>query len=182
MTAMVFNFINAGSCKIILIFLIFFLTGQGYNQEGVATNDGGPQDWDRLLIEEIPLLKENVEGIISALDKNNYTLAREQIDDIQSGDNWFNIRKELESRNQLDLILNFNHSISRLDELTKTKNSDSIQQAQILLKDFDKIVQILGQPVIDIPRLLIVTFTIGTIIAFGLHIIPKVRNRVNIKF
>lgn len=181
MTVMVSNFINAGSCKIILIFLIFFLTGQGYNQEGIATNNGS-QGWDRLLIEEIPLLKENIEGIISALDKNNYTLAREQIDHIQSGDNWFNIRKELESRNQLDLILKFNHSVSRLDELTKTKNSDSIQQAQILLKDFDKIVQTLGQPVIDIPRLLVVTLTIGTLIAFGLHIIPKVRDRLNIKF
>lgn len=181
MTVMVSNLINAGSCKIILIFLIFFLTGQGYNQEAVATNEGS-RGWDRLLIEEIPLLKENVEGIISALDKNNYTLAREQIDDIQSGDNWFNIRKELESRNQLDLILHFNDSVSRLDELTQTKNSDSIQQAQILQKDFDKIVQTLGQPVIDISRLLIVTLIIGTLIAFGLHIIPKVRNRLNIKF
>jgi hypothetical protein len=126
--------------------------------------------------------KENIEGIISALDKNNYTLAREQIDDVRSADNWFNIRKELESRNQLDLILNFNDSVSRLDELPKTENSGSIQQAQILLKDFDKMVQTLGQPVIDIPRLLIVTLTIGTLIAFGLHMIPKVRNRLNIKF
>ena len=179
---MVSNFMNAGSCKIILIFLIFFLTGQVYNQQGVSTNDGGPQDWDRLLIEEIPLLKENVEGIINALDKNNYTLVREQIDDIQSGDNWFNIRKELESRNQLDLVSNFNDSVSRVDELAKTKNSDSIQQAQILLKDFDKIVQILGQPVIDIPRLVIVILIVGTLIAFGLHIIPKLRNRLNFKF
>ena len=181
MTVMISNFIDASSRKIILIFLIFFLTGQGYNQEGVAINEDS-QGWDRLLIEEIPLLKENIEGIINALDKNNYTLAREQIDDIQSGDNWFDIRKELESRNQKDLISNFNDSASRLDELTKTENSGSIQQAQILLKDFDKIVQTLGQPVIDIPRLLIVTLTIGTLIAFGLHIIPKVRNRLNIKF
>lgn len=181
MTVMISNFINAGSFKIILIFLIFFLAGQGYNQEGVATNEGS-QVWDRLLIEEIPLLKENIEGIISALNKNNYTLAREQIDDIQSGDNWFDIRKELESRNQKDLISNFNDSVSRLDELVKTENSGSMQQTHILLKDFDKIVQTLGQPVIDVPRLLIVTLTIGTLIAFGLHIIPKVRNRLNIKF
>lgn len=181
MAAMISNYINARTCKTSIIFLIFFLSGQGYNHVGFATS-GSAQGWDRLLIEEIPLLKENVEGIISALDKNNYTLAREQIDDIQSGDNWFNIRKELESRNQLDIVLNFNDSVSRLDELTKTKNSDSIQQAQILLKDFDKIVQNLGQPVIDIPRLLIVTLIIGTLIAFGLHIIPRLRNRLNIKF
>lgn len=181
MAVMISNYINARTCKTSIIFLIFFLSGQGYNHVGFATS-GGAQGWDRLLIEEIPLLKENVEGIITALDKNNYTLAREQIDDIQSGDNWFNIRKELESRNQLDIVLNFNDSVSRLDELTKTKNSDSIQQAQILLKDFDKIVQTLGQPVIDIPRLLIVTLIIGTLIAFGLHIIPRLRNRLNIKF
>ncbi|HJU79045.1 MAG TPA: hypothetical protein VJ599_05725 [Nitrososphaeraceae archaeon] len=161
--------------------MIFFLTGQGYNQDGLATNEGS-QHWDRLLIEEIPQLKENIEGIPRALDKNNYTLAREQINEIQSGDYWFNIRKELESRNQNDHILNFNNSVSKLDELTRTENAGSIKQAQILLKDFDKIVQTLGQPVIDIPRLLIVILIIGTLIAFGLYIIPKLRNRLNIKF
>ena len=113
MAVMISNYINARICKTSIIFLIFFLSGQGYNHVGFATS-GSAQGWDRLLIEEIPLLKENVEGIISALDKNNYTLAREQIDDIQSGDNWFNVRKELESRNQLDIVLNFNDSVSRL--------------------------------------------------------------------
>ena len=179
---MISNFINTGSCKIILVFLILFVTGQEFNREGVATDEGS-QGWDRLLIEEIPLLKENVEDIINALDKNNYTLAREQIDGIRSADNWFNIRKELESRNHIDLISSFNDSIDRLDKLlSMTENSGSIEQAQILLKDFNKIVQTLGQPVIDIQRLLIVILTIGTLIAFGLHIIPKVRNRLKIKF
>lgn len=147
-----------------------------------SPSNGDSQGWDRLLIEEIPQIKENIEGITHALDKNNYTLAREQIDDIQSGDSWFNIRKELESRNQNDHVLNFNNSLSKLDKLTKAENGGSIQRVQILLKDFDKIVQILGQPVIDISRLLIVILIIGTLIAFGLHIIPKVRNRLNIKF
>lgn len=182
MAVMISNYIDARTCRTSIIFLIFFLSGQGYDHVGFATNGVAAQGWDRLLIEEIPLLKENIDNIIIALDQNNHTLAREHIDDIQLRDDWFNIKKELESRNQLDLVLNFNNSVSMLDELTKTKNSDSIQQAQILLNDFDKIVQTLGQPVIDIPRLLIVILIIGTLIAFGLHIIPRLRKRLNIKF
>ena len=178
---MISDYVNARACKTLMIFLIFFLTCQMYNQNGVATKEDS-QGWDRLLIEEIPQLNENIEGIIIPLDQNNYTLAREQTNHIQSGDYWFNIKKELESRNQNDHILNFNNSVSKLDELTKTENPGSMQQAQILLKDFDKIVQTLSQPVIDIPRLLIVSLLIGTLIAFGLHIIPKLRNRLNIRF
>jgi hypothetical protein len=165
----------------LIIFLIFCLTDQCFNQVGAATN-GNSQGWDRLLIEEIPQIKENIEGITHALDKNNYTLAREQVNDIQSGDSWFNMRKELESRNQNNHVLDFNNSLSKLDKLTEAENAGSIQGAQLLLKEFDEIVQMLGQPVIDIPRLLLVTLIIGTLIAFGLHIIPKVRNRLDVKF
>jgi len=173
--------IDTSACKPLLIFLIFFITGLGFIQEVAADNETS-EKWDRLLIEEIPLLKENIEGIINAIDKSNYTMVREQIDDIESAGNWFNVRKELESRNQVDLISSFNDSLSRLDQLATTNNSASIEQAQILSKDFNKIEQVLGQPVIDFQRLLLVIFIIGSLIALGLHAIPKVRKRLNIKF
>ena len=104
---------------------ILFINGQGLIQDAAA-NNGIPEKWDRLLIEEIPLLKENLEGIINALDEGNYTIVSEQIDDIKSGGDWSNVRKELESRNEADLISSFNNSLSRLDKLVATKNISSI--------------------------------------------------------
>ena len=166
---------------LLLCFSIFFLACQGYIHEALA-NNATSESWDRLLIEEIPLLKENIEGITNALDKNNYTSVREQIDDIESAGNWDIVRKELESRNQLGLISSFNNSVSTLENLATIKNSDSVKQAQILLDDFQKIEQVLGQPVIDFQRLLLVIFIIGSLIALGLHVIPRVRKRLNIRF
>ena len=42
--------------------------------------------------------------------------------------------------------------------------------------------QALAQPVIDFQRLLLIVIIIGTLIAFGLYIIPKVRKKLDIKF
>ena len=106
----------------------------------------------------------------------------EQIDDIKSGGHWSNVRRELESRNEADLISSLNNSLSRLDKLVATKNISSIGEAQILSKDFKKMEQALAQPVIDFQRLLLIVIIIGTLIAFGLYIIPKVRKKLDIKF
>lgn len=172
---------NTNACNVLFLFLILFINGQGLIQDAAA-NNGIPEKWDRLLIEEIPSLKENLEGIINTLDEGNYTIVSEQIDDIKSGGHWSNVRKELESRNEADLISSFNNSLSRLDKLVATKNISSIGEAQILSKDFKKMEQALAQPVIDFQRLLLIVFIIGTLIAFGLYIIPKVRKKLDIKF
>ena len=131
--------IDRSTCNglLLLFFLIFFITGQGCIHEAAANNTTS-DSWDRLLLEEIPLLKENIGSIINTLDNDNYTTVREKISDIESSDNWHNVRKELESRNQLDLISSFNNSVSRLGKLATIENSASIEQAQILLKDFQK--------------------------------------------
>lgn len=82
----------------------------------------------------------------------NYTLAREQIDDIQSAGNWLNARKELLKRNKGGFISSFKNSVSTLDELATTENLGTINNTQIIIEEFNKIEQAIGQPVIDFQR------------------------------
>jgi len=129
--------------------------------------------WDILLIEEIPSLKENVDNIVNAFNEGNYSMAREQIDDIQTGDNWFNIRNELESRQATDLVSRFNSSLLELDRLSKTEDSltsAAVEQAQMLSESMDDIGSKLSDPVVDIQRLVLTTSVIGVVIGSGLSI------------
>ena len=82
----------------------------------------------------------------------NYTLAREQIDNIQSAGNWLNARKELLKRNKGGFISSFKNSVSTLDELATTENLGTINNTQIIIEEFNKIEQAIGQPVIDFQR------------------------------
>lgn len=153
-------------------------------REGLSPSES----WDRLLIQEVPSLKENVDNIVNALNEGNYSMASEQIDDIQTGDNWFNIRNELESRKATDIVYRFNNSLFELERLSKTEDflTSAIEQAQaqaqMLSESMDDIVNILSTPVIDVQRLVLSTAVIGIVIGTGLLIIPRVREKCNIKF
>jgi hypothetical protein len=141
------------------------------------------EDWDRLLIEEIPSLRENVDNIVNALNEGNYSMAREQIDDIQSSDNWFNVRNELEARDETNLVSRFENVLSDLETSLKTQDSVAeTEQAKMLSKGLDDIVGKLAEPAVDMQRLIITTSIIGIVIGSGLYIIPKVRKKFNIKY
>ena len=92
--------------------------------------------------------------VINALDEGNYSMAREQIDDIQTGDSWFNIRNELESRQATCLVSRFNYSMLELERLTKTEDSLSFpaKQAKILSENLDDIANKLSEPAVNIQR------------------------------
>ena len=81
-------------------------------------------------------------------------MAREQIDDIQTGDSWFNIRNELESRQATCLVSRFNYSMLELERLTKTEDSLSFpaKQAKILSENLDDIANKLSEPAVNIQR------------------------------
>jgi hypothetical protein len=142
------------------------------------------ESWDRLLIEEVPSLKENVDNIVNALNEGNYNEVGKQIDDIQTGDTWFNIRNELQSRQATELVSRFNNSLFELNRLSESEDSLSsvVEQAKILSESMDDIVNKLSNPVVDIQRIVLSTSVIGIIIGSGLFIIPRVRKRFNIKY
>jgi hypothetical protein len=119
--------------------------------------------------------------VINALDEGNYSMAREQIDDIQTGDNWFNMRNELESRQAIYLISCFNYSMLELERLTKTEDSLSFpaKQAKMLPENQDDIVNKLSEPGVNIQRLVLTTSVVGIVIGCGLL---RVRKRFNIKY
>lgn len=170
-----------------IIILLLYGNAQAFLQDKVfATSDRSSQgeSWDRLLIEEVPSLKENVDNIINALTEENHTKVREQIDDIQTGDNWFNIRNELESRQATDLVSRFNNSLFELNRLSESEDSlaSAVEQALILSESMDDILSKLSNPVVDIQRLVLTTSVIGIVIGSGLFIIPRVRKRFNIKY
>jgi hypothetical protein len=179
---------NNGLYVSLLITIIFFCgkVQTPIQNEVIAARDVSSQgeSWDRLLIEEVPSLKENVDNIINALNEGNHSMAGEQIDDIQTGDNWFNIRNELESRQATDLVSRFNNSLFELDRLSELEDSlaPALEQAQILSENMDDIVNKLSNPVVDIQRLVLTTSVIGIVIGFGLFIIPRVRKRFNIRY
>ena len=80
--------------------------------EDVKALDKISEKHDRLMIEEIQWLEENIDNINAALEVENYTKAGEVIDTIRSDDNWLNVRNELELRNEGNLISIFNESMS----------------------------------------------------------------------
>jgi hypothetical protein len=148
-----------------------------------ASKNETSQDWDRLLIQEIPSVRENVDIIQNAVSEGNYSLVREQIDDIKSGENWYNIQKELEARAAIPLISKFKTSLTDLNAMVEAESSiDKTRKAQILSDDLDNIISKLSEPVVDIQRLIMTTSIIGIVIGSGLYIIPKLRSRYNIKF
>jgi hypothetical protein len=63
-----------------------------------------------------------------------------------------NARKELLKRNKGGFISSFNNSVSTLDELATTENLGTINNTQIIIEEFNKIEQAIGQPVIDFQR------------------------------
>jgi hypothetical protein len=138
-----------------------------------TTSDVSSQgkSWDRLLIEEVPSLRENIGNIANALNEGNYSEAVKQIDDIQAGDNWFNVRNELESRQATDLVTRFDNSLFELARLSN--KGDSLTSA---------VEQTLSNPVVDLQRLVLTISVIGIVIGSGLFIIPRVRKRFNIKY
>ena len=122
--------------------------------------------------------------VINALDEGNYSMAREQIDDIQTGDNWFNIRNELESRQAIYLVSCFNYSMLELEGLTKGEDSLSFpaKQVKMLSENLDDIVNKLDEPAVNVQRLVLTTSVVGIVIGSGQFIIPRVRKRFNIKY
>jgi hypothetical protein len=172
------------SCVVFVVLLIFGCNQILVREEAHASsNNETTQDWDRLLVEEIPSLRNNIDAIQNAVKEGNYSLVREQIDDIESGDNWYNIQKELETRDAVDLIFQFKTSLSEVDTMAEAEDSIAIaRKTQILSDDFDEIVRELGKPVVDIQRLIMTTSIIGIVIGSGLYIIPKLRSRYNIKY
>jgi hypothetical protein len=150
--------------------------------EDVDALDGISEKRDRLMIEEIQWLEESIDNINAALEEENYTNARDAIDTIRSGDNWLNVRYELELRNEGNLIYSFNESMSAAKALFANANSSSIEQVQLLSRDLDKIVQALGNPVVDLHRLILTIAILGALIGAGLYVIPKFRKHLNIKY
>lgn len=63
-----------------------------------------------------------------------------------------NARKELLKRNKGGFISSFKNSVSTLDELATTENLGTINNTQIIIEEFNKIEQAIGQPVIDFQR------------------------------
>ena len=137
---------------------------------------------DRLMIEEIQWLEENIGSIDAALEVENYTKAEAVIDTIRSDDNWLNVRNELELRNERNLISSFNESMSAAQALFANANSSSREQVQLLSQDLDKIVQAFGNPVIDLQRMLLTISIIGALIGSGIYVIPRFRKHFNIKY
>ena len=150
--------------------------------EDVKALDKISEKRDRLMIEEIPWLEENIDSIIAALEEKNYTKAGEAIDTIRSGDNWLNVRNELELRNERNLISSLNESMSAAQASFANANSSSTNQVQLLSRDLDKIVQVFGNPVIDLQRVLLTISILGALIGTGLFLIPKFRKHFNIKY
>jgi hypothetical protein len=171
----------------LMIIILFTAVQSLVGDEAFATtSDVSSQgkSWDRLLIEEVPSLRENIENIANALNEGNYSEAVKQIDDIQAGDNWFNVRNELESRQATDLVTRFDNSLFELARLSKKGDSliSSVKQTQMLSKSMEDIVNKLSNPVVDLQRLVLTTSVIGIVIGSGLFIIPRVRKRFNIKY
>lgn len=171
--------------KILLITIILFGAVQLLIQDlasAVGYGSFNTEVWDRLLIEEVPALRENVDNIISAANEQNHSMVREQIDDIKSSDNWFNMRKDLDARDAANLVSHFNKSLSELEASLGTEDpAIRANKANILQENLDVIVK-LSEPVIDANRLILTTSIIGIVIGSGLYIIPKFRKRFNIKY
>jgi len=55
-------------------------------------------------------------------------------------------------RNQGGFISSFKNSVSTLDELATTENLGTINKTQIIIEEFNKIEQAIGQLVIDFQR------------------------------
>ena len=172
--------------KILLIAIFLCGAVQLLVQVGASTVNNGSfntEVWDRLLIEEVPALRENVDNIISAINEQNHSMVREQIDDIKSSDNWFNIRKDLEARDAANLVSRFNKSLYELEASPGTEDpADGANDSHTLQENLDVIVQKLSEPVVDANRLILTTSIIGIVIGSGLYIIPKFRRRFNIKY
>jgi hypothetical protein len=181
-----YDYTNSFLHRVLLITIILFSANQVSIQDGDSVDINALSDthvWDRLLIEEVPSLRENVDRSISALNEANYSKVREQIEDIKSGDNWFNIKKELEARNAINLVSHFNHSLYELDGFVRTEDSvTAARTAHILSASLDDIVLELSEPVLDTKRLILTTSIIGIVIGSGLYIIPKFRKKLNIKY
>ena len=108
--------------------------------EDVIALDKISEKQDRLMIEEIQWLEENIDNINAALEEKNYTKAGELIVTIRSDANWLNVRNELELRNEGNLIFSFNESMSAAQALFANANSSSDEQVQLLSQDLDKMV------------------------------------------
>jgi len=135
-----------------------------------------------LLVNEIPAIQEDIDNLIAALDKGNYTLAKENIDEMESGVNWLNVKGELLTRNENNQLILFNSSMSKLNQLVIARDPSSILQVEHTKQEFEKIISILGIPLIDYQRLILTIVMTVVIVGLLLFIIPKIRRNLKIRY
>ena len=163
--------------SIILVIICYNCFGN-YAHAQLKNEDGSHP----LLIEEIPAIQESLDNVENALDEGNYTLAQENIAEIQSGNDWLNIQEELKSRNLVNQIISFNNSITLLNNSVLKEQSGSVVQVEQALREFEEIINLLSKPMIDYQRL-ILTISIPLIIVVLLtYSIPIIRRKLNIRY
>jgi hypothetical protein len=143
-------------CVSFIIILIFGWIQVLVQDEAFAISNNEPlQDWDKLLREEMPSVRESVDTIQYSVIEGNYSLVKQQIENIESGGNWYSIRKELEARDATDLVSQFNASLAESDKMAKTEDSVAMpKKAQLLSDELDGFISRLGEPIVDDHRLI----------------------------